>query len=144
MEYSRPPPSSWALEVLKVFHHCGQGLSGLSGLGGTRDDLELVDAGAALAVDGAEAVGPGVAAADDDDVLVLRIEERVVGDGVAGVPPVLQREEVHREVDALEVAPLDGQVAGLGGAAAEADGVVLVEDLLRIDDPRRCSRRGGR
>src|SRR5690606_33539961 len=52
-------------------------------LGRPGHDLELVDAGAALAVDRAEAVGAGVAAADDDDVLALRRRRRVVGHRVA-------------------------------------------------------------
>ena len=41
-------------------------------VGRARDDLELVDARRALAVGGAQAVGAGVAAADDDHVLALR------------------------------------------------------------------------
>ena len=48
-----------------MFDHWGQGLSGAV-VGRPGDDLELVDAGAALAVDRAQAVGAGVAAADDD------------------------------------------------------------------------------
>ena len=46
-------------------------------------------------------------------------------DRVAGHPPVLHGQEVHGEVDALELAALDRQVARLGRAAAEADGVEL-------------------
>ena len=42
------------------------------GVGRPRHDLELVDRRRALAVRGAEAVGAGVAAADDDDVLARR------------------------------------------------------------------------
>jgi hypothetical protein len=47
--------------------------------GGTRlrrlgHDFELVDAPGSLTVDGAEAVGAGVAATDDDDALVLGID----------------------------------------------------------------------
>ena len=55
-----------------MFGHCGQGLSRDAGVGRAGDDLELVDAVAALAVDGAQAVGAGVAAADDDHALALR------------------------------------------------------------------------
>ena len=71
IEYSRTPPSSWAEETRKTFDHWGQGLAGDRDVGRPGDDLELVDALAALAVDGAQAVGAGVAAADDDHVLVL-------------------------------------------------------------------------
>ena len=42
------------------------------GVGRPGHDLELVDRRRALAVRGAEAVGAGVAAADDDDVLARR------------------------------------------------------------------------
>ena len=54
----------------------------------------------------ADAVGAGVAAADDDHVLALGGDEvavragRRAGLGVRG-------EELHREVDALEIAALD-------------------------------------
>ena len=82
-----------------------------AGVRGAGDDLELVDAEAALAVDGPQAVGAGVAAADDDHALALRRDEVGVGDRVAGDPLVLEREEVHREVDAVEVAAGDRQVA---------------------------------
>ena len=52
-------------------------------------------------------------------------DEAVVGDRVAGHPLVLERQELHREVDALELAAGDRQVARQGRAAAEADGVEL-------------------
>ena len=68
IEYSRTPPSSCAEETRKTFDHWGQGFVGVRGPGGAGDDLELVDAPAPLAVDGPQAVGPGVAAADDDHV----------------------------------------------------------------------------
>ena len=70
IEYSRTPPSSWAEETRKTFDHCGQGFVGVAAVGRPGDDLELVDALAPLAMDGAQAVGAGVAAADDDHVLV--------------------------------------------------------------------------
>ena len=69
--YSRMPPSSWAEETRKTFDHWGQGFDGEPAVGRAGDDLELVDARAALAVDRAQAVGTGVAAADDDHVLAL-------------------------------------------------------------------------
>src|SRR5690606_9134370 len=69
-------------------------------------DLELVHRRGTLAVGGAEAVGAGVAAADDDDVLALG------GDGggveVALLHPVGDGQVLHRLVDALEVASGDG------------------------------------
>src|SRR5207249_2794633 len=53
-----------------------------------RKDLELGDRSRALAVGGADAVGPGVAAADDDDMLALGIDH-VAGERQVGVAAVL-------------------------------------------------------
>ena len=56
-----------------MFGHCGQGLSaGRDCRAGGAAISNWWTLAAALAVDGAEAVGAGVAAADDDHVLVLR------------------------------------------------------------------------
>ena len=85
-EYSRSPPSSCAPETRKMCGHCGHGLSAAL-LGRNRHQLELVDRQRALAVRRAEAVGAGVAAADDDDVLVLRRDE--LGSGMTS--PSLRR-----------------------------------------------------
>ena len=85
-----------------------------------------------MAQRGADAVGAGVAAADDDDVLALGVDEAAVrvlvenGLGVGG-------EELHREMDALELAAFDGQIARLGGAGAEDDGVEVLEQLFGGD-----------
>ena len=68
IEYSRTPPSSWAEETRKTFDHWGQGFVGVAAVGRSGHDLELVDAPALLAVDRPQAVGAGVAAADDDHV----------------------------------------------------------------------------
>ena len=53
---------------------------GRARVGRPRQQLELTHGERALPVRGAEAVGAGVAAADDDDVLVLRGDEAVVRD----------------------------------------------------------------
>ena len=76
-------------------------------------------------MNGAQAIGAGVAAADDDDVLVAGRDELAVVDRVAGHAPVLHGQELHGEVDALELAAFDRQVARLGRAAAQADRVEL-------------------
>ena len=70
------------------------------------EDLELDQALAAVAHRGADAVGAGVAAADDDDVLVLGA--RCSGRPCARVEQALgvRGQELHREVDALELAAL--------------------------------------
>ncbi len=115
-----------------MFDHCGQGLSDGRRSGG-RGRISNWRTLRALAVDGPQAVGAGVAAADDDHALALCRDEVLVRDVVAGAPLVLERQELHREVDALQVAPGDVEVAGPGGAAAEADGVELVREIGGAD-----------
>ena len=79
---------------------------------------------------GADAVGAGVAAADDDDVLALGGNEGAVLDAVQEAFGV-GVEELHREMNALEVAAFDGQIARLGRAGAEDDGVEFAEQIVR-------------
>src|SRR3970282_2302637 len=57
-----------------------------------RQDLELVDFQGALTMRGAQAVGPGVAAPDDDHALALSADEDLVGHRVALAAPVLRGE----------------------------------------------------
>ena len=100
--------------------------------GGPGDDLELVDAPAPLAVDGAQAIGAGVAAADDDR-RPCRWAEMNSRSSMSRRPPRRfwrVRKSIAKWIP-FELASLDRQVAGLGGAAAEADRVELVEQLLR-------------
>ena len=106
------------------------GRGGGTALGRLGHDFELVDAFCALAMAGAEAVGAGVAAADDEDALAggedgacgLHVGEEHFF-RVAFVAAILLGQELHGEVDAVELAAGDGEVAGLLGAAAEEDGV---------------------
>ena len=97
----------------------------------TRHDLELVDAGRTLTVRGAEAVGSGVAAADDDNLLALS------GDGgsveVAQLHTVGDRQELHRLMDAVQFAARDRQIASCGGAAGQNHCVELLAQLVRGD-----------
>ena len=46
-------------------------------------------------------------------------------------------EEIHREVDALEIAAFDRQIARLRRAGAEDDGVEVLQQHLRLDSSRR-------
>ena len=91
---------------------------------------------------GAEAVGAGVAAADDDDALAFgaylggRVAGGVEAAGVHGhtlVAVVLLGEILHGEVGAVQVAAGDFEVAGGGGAAAEGDGVEVVDEVVGGD-----------
>src|ERR1035437_8506843 len=98
-----------------------------AGLGRPGQDLELRDALRALADGRADAVGAGVAAADDDDVLA--------GGGDGRGRPAEQRlgagdEEVHGEVDAGQIPTLDSQIARDRGADRENRGVVVLDHLL--------------
>ena len=83
---------------------------------------------------GAQAVGAGVAAADDDDLLALRVERRqtlVVDDGVAILHTVGPRQELHRLMDAVEVAAGDRQIAPCSRAAGQYHRVEFGAELMR-------------
>ena len=67
---------------------------------------------------------------------VARMSARA--DRLAGVAAVLLRQEIHREMHAGELAAGDRQIARRFGAAGQRDGVILFQQLLRID------RAGGR
>ena len=94
-------------------------------LGRRRHDLDLGDRKRALAVGGADAVRAGVAAADHHHVLAAREDRLDVVERLVGDAAVLLRQEIHGEMDAVELAAGDRQVARLLGAAGERDGVVL-------------------
>ena len=80
-----------------MFDHCGQGLCGERLVRRARDDLELMNALAAMAVHRAQAVGAGVAAADDDHVLAVGRDEVLLINRVAGAAAVLTGQVIHRE-----------------------------------------------
>ena len=98
----------------------GPGVAGGAVGGRLGQEFVLADQFGALSVGGAEAVGAGIAAAEDDDALALGGQAAFGIYGLAGVDPVLLGKVFHREMDAVEFAAGDGQVAGLGGAAGEA------------------------
>ena len=78
-----------------------------------------------------EAVGAGVAPADDDDVEAGG--EDLVGHRLAERRAVALREVLHGLVDAAELAARHRQVAGDGRADGQHDGVVAVDQLLPGD-----------
>ena len=86
-------------------------------------DFELVDRGRSLPVGGAQAVGAGVATADDHDVPAGCVDRRMVD--VAFLEAVPPREVLHGLVDAVEFAAGDREVTPPGGSAGEDDGVVV-------------------
>src|SRR5579862_5504015 len=83
-----------------------------------------------LAVRCAEAVGACVATAEDDDALARRAELRV--HAITGVHLVLLRQELHREVDALQVAARHREITRLRRAAGEDDRVELAPELVAL------------
>src|SRR6266852_1586996 len=86
-------------------------------------DLELGDRARLLAMHGAETVRAGIAAPDDDHVLALGGDELGVGYGVSLAATVLEREVIHGEVDAPELAAGDLEVARPLGASSQDDGI---------------------
>ena len=87
---------------------------------------------AALSVHRAETIGPGIAAADDDDALAL-CRNRFVRDGNPGGALILLRQIFHRQVDALEFTSGNRQLTGLLRAHGETDGIELLPQLFARD-----------
>ena len=85
-----------------------------------------------MAVGGPDAVAAGIAAADDDDVLVGG-EDWFGVDGEVADPFVLLLQKFHREMDAFEAAAGDRQIAGDGGAASQYDRVKFAQQVIDAD-----------
>ncbi len=85
-------------------------------------DVELPDRSRALPQHRAQAVGAGVAAADDHHLPPLGAERRP--GPVALLHPVGQRQELHRLVDAGQLAPGHRQLAGHSGADGDHHRVI--------------------
>jgi len=76
-----------------------------------------------------DAVGAGVAAADDDNILAFGGDETAVLVLVQNCLGV-RREEVHCKVDAFQLTPNDWKVTRLGGTRAEYHRVEFLEQIL--------------
>ncbi|CAM5626735.1 hypothetical protein RLIN73S_07043 [Rhodanobacter lindaniclasticus] len=94
-----------------------------------RQQLELGDRRRALAVGGAHAIRAGVAATDHHHLLVGGAQ--LFRQHVAGHHAVLQWQEVHGEVHAIQLAPWQRQVARGFGATGEHHGIELLAQLRR-------------
>ncbi len=101
--------------------------------GGAGHDLELRDGLRALPERGADAVRAGVAAADHDDMPAAGENVGGAVQRLRGDAAVLLRQEIHREVNAGEVAAGDREIAAGLGAAGQRDRVIFLDQLLRID-----------
>ena len=78
---------------------------------------------------GAETVGAGVAAADDDHMLVLRADDV---DAIALAGPILRRQILHREMNAREFASRHPQIARHRRPAGQDDGVEVALQLTGV------------
>src|ERR1035438_3176427 len=95
--------------------------------------LELGDTGRALAMTRPQAIGAGVAAADDDHALAGGQDGLGFRHRVAFVAAVLLRQKLHGEVNAPQVAAGHVEVARMFGAAGEQDGIELLAQILHWD-----------
>src|SRR5262245_1353848 len=94
-------------------------------IGRLGQDLELRHRDRALTERGADAVGAGVAAADYHHALPRGKDRLDVALRLARGATVLLRQVRHGEMDAVEVAARDFEVAGVFGAAREQHGIVV-------------------
>ena len=109
----------------------GPGVAGGALRGRLGQQFVLLHDFGALAVGRAEAVGAGVAAAQNHHPLALGADAFRFGNGLAGVEAVLLRQIVHSKVDAVQLPARRRQVAGLRGAAGQADGVEFGQQPFR-------------
>src|SRR5262252_2537224 len=96
----------------------------------SRQDLELVDVGGALAVGGAQTIGAGVPATNDDHALAACGHRRLLE--VALLDAIRTGQILHRLKDALEFATWDGQVSPGGSATGEYQRVEFGAQLRDI------------
>mmetsp|Transcript_7711 Transcript_7711/g.15990 ORF Transcript_7711/g.15990 Transcript_7711/m.15990 type:complete len:526 (-) Transcript_7711:674-2251(-) len=98
-----------------------------------REQLQVGDAGGAVAGAGADAVGAGVTTTNHNDVLAGRVNVVAVGELRVQQALGVGMEEVHRKVDALQVASLNWQVTRARRAHGQHHRVVLLDELLGRD-----------
>ena len=115
-----------------MFGQSGHGLSAARSPGGVGQQLELGHRRGALPMRGAEAVGAGVAAADDDHVLALRPRSHR--------PPATSSPSQRRfccvrysiaKWTPRSSRPGTSRSRGLPGAAGQQDGVEVAPQIVR-------------
>src|SRR6188768_1119055 len=77
-----------------------------------------------------ETIRSGIAASNNDDVLVLRADEFLLGNRVALAALILKRQVFHCEIDAGQVSAFDRQISGSRGTAREKDGIKFLPQLV--------------
>ena len=105
---------------------------------GLRQQLELSDAARSLTNARPRAIGSSVTSTDDDNApppsVVIVFGYRVPGTGyrASGIghraflePPVLRRQEIHREIDPRELAPGNVKIPRLTSARSDANRIEL-------------------
>ena len=90
---------------------------------GFGQQFQLVHHFGALAVGGAQTVGSGVSATQDDHPFALGVYAFIGGDLFAGQHTVLLGKVIHGQMNSLQVPARNVQFPGLGGAAGQADRV---------------------
>ena len=96
-----------------------------------RQQLILADQLRPLPVSGAQAIRAGIAAAQDNHPLALGGQPVSHFHQLTRVETVLLGKIFHGEVNAVQLPARHRKVAGLSGAAGQADGVEVIEKLVR-------------
>src|SRR5690242_1398490 len=105
----------------------------MPGLRRHRVDLKLMNRSRFLAVCRSETIGPGIAAADDDDTLTGRTDFVSTADPVSGDSSVLLNQVIHRKMDAFQLPARNIQIAGLLSANREENGIILALQIFGRD-----------
>ena len=93
-----------------------------------------------MAIGGANTVGSGVTAPDDDDMPVPG--QDLPRHALARHDPVLRRQEFKCKVDAGKLAPRHREVPRLLGATGQHNRVKVGRELLRTHEPRARTQHG--
>ncbi len=102
-----------------------------AGIWRLRQQFELRHRTRTLTVAGTQAIGAGIAAANDDHVLAGR--HNLVGNRIALTNAILLPQKLHGEMDALELASRHVQISRLLGAARQQDCVEFATQVLHRD-----------
>ena len=78
----------------------------------------------------AQAIRARVATANDHHVLARRQDLQRIRNRIAFAAPILLRQELHREVNALQLASRNRQIARLLRATRQQDRIILVLQIL--------------
>jgi hypothetical protein len=90
-----------------------------------------MDRGCPLTVRGTEAVGPGIAAADDDDSFAFGMDWAAIE--IAFLYSIRQWEELHRLMDSDELTSWNRQISGRRRASGEYDSIELLSEFIACD-----------